>query len=105
MVQGKLRFEEGSYEGEVGSGKLPEGAGVFNYRGDDEDGRLCYDGEWKNKAAEGYGVMKWQNGDRWDTHRLSYQIKIRFSGNAFGDFFDDVFRWKNQPRVLNNKEN
>ena len=23
-----------------------------------------YDGGWKDKAAEGYGVMKWQNGDR-----------------------------------------
>ena len=23
-----------------------------------------YDGGWKDKAADGYGVMKWQNGDR-----------------------------------------
>ena len=38
--------------------------GTFEYRGDDEAARLMYDGGWKDKAAEGYGVMKWQNGDR-----------------------------------------
>merc|ERR1712066_214597 len=66
MVQAKIRYEEGSYEGEVNDSKIPTGAGVFNYRGDDEHGRMCYDGEWKNKAADGYGVMKWQNGDRYE---------------------------------------
>ena len=65
MVQARIRYEEGSYQGEVNGSKVPEGAGVFEYRGDDDDGRLCYDGEWKNKAAHGYGTMKWQNGDRW----------------------------------------
>ena len=65
MVQARIRYEEGSYTGEVNGSKVPEGAGVFEYRGDDDDGRLCYDGDWKNKAAHGYGVMKWQNGDRW----------------------------------------
>ena len=38
--------------------------GTFEYRGDDEAARLMYDGGWKDKAADGYGVMKWQNGDR-----------------------------------------
>jgi len=33
-------------------------------RGDDENGRLIYEGEWKNKAAHGVGLMRWQNGDR-----------------------------------------
>merc|ERR1712038_673569 len=66
MVQAKIRYEEGSYEGEVNQGKVPEGAGVFSYRGDDEHGRMSYDGDWKNKAAHGYGVMRWQNGDRYD---------------------------------------
>lgn len=50
--------------------RIPEGPGVFNYRGDDEHGRMCYDGDWKNKAAHGYGTMKWQNGDRYLTLRL-----------------------------------
>merc|ERR1711992_316239 len=27
---------------------------------------MTYDGDWKNKAAHGYGVMKWQNGDRYE---------------------------------------
>eukprot|EP00092_Neocalanus_flemingeri_P089011 GFUD01112568.1.p2 GENE.GFUD01112568.1~~GFUD01112568.1.p2 ORF type:complete len:132 (-),score=43.82 GFUD01112568.1:23-418(-) len=66
MVQARIRYEEGSYTGEVNDAKVPEGDGVFEYRGDDDDGRLCYDGEWKNKAAAGYGVMKWQNGDRFE---------------------------------------
>ena len=43
---------------------VSRGQGTFEYRGDDEDARLVYDGEWKDKAAQGYGVMKWQNGDR-----------------------------------------
>ena len=51
-------------QGEVNASKVPEGTGVFSYRGDDEHGRMCYDGDWSNKAAHGYGVMKWQNGDR-----------------------------------------
>ena len=37
-------------QGEVSAGKLPEGAGVFSYRGDDEHGRMSYDGDWSNKA-------------------------------------------------------
>ena len=31
---------------------VPEGEGVFEYRGDDENGRLVYEGKWKNKAAQ-----------------------------------------------------
>merc|ERR1712061_847043 len=52
--------------GEVNEAKNPEGQGTFEYRGDDEAARLMYDGGWKDKAAEGYGVMKWQNGDRYE---------------------------------------
>ena len=37
-------------QGEVSAGKLPEGAGVFSYRGDDEHGRMSYDGDWSNKV-------------------------------------------------------
>merc|ERR1712038_1237143 len=66
IVQAKIRYEEGSYEGEVNQGKVPEGAGVFSYWGDDEHGRMSYDGDWSNKAAHGYGVMRWQNGDRYE---------------------------------------
>merc|ERR1712059_24471 len=66
MVAARIRYEEGSYTGGVNDSKNPEGEGTFEYRGDDEDGRMCYDGEWKDKAAHGYGVMKWQNGDRYE---------------------------------------
>merc|ERR1719481_1201379 len=66
MVTAKIRYEEGSYTGEVNDSKVPNGEGTFEYRGDDEDGRLMYDGGWKDKAAHGYGVMKWQNGDRYE---------------------------------------
>jgi len=66
MVAARIRYEEGSYEGEVNEAKNPEGQGTFEYRGDDEAARLMYDGGWKDKAADGYGVMKWQNGDRYE---------------------------------------
>merc|ERR1712037_359438 len=66
MVAARMRYEEGSYEGEVNEAKNPEGQGTFEYRGDDEAARLMYDGGWKDKAAEGYGLMKWQNGDRYE---------------------------------------
>jgi len=66
MVVAKIRYEEGSYEGQVNDGKQPEGDGTFEYRGDDESGRLIYEGKWKNKAAHGFGVMRWQNGDRYE---------------------------------------
>ena len=61
----------------MNSGKVPEGAGVFSYRGDDDHGRMSYDGDWKNKAAHGYGVMKWQNGDRSDRPSLSLSSSSR----------------------------
>ena len=37
----------------------------YLFRGDDENGRLIYEGGWLNKAAHGQGVMRWQNGDRY----------------------------------------
>jgi len=66
MVVAKIRYEEGSYEGEIDANKVPQGKGTFQYRGDDDNGRLIYEGEWMNKAAHGFGVMKWQNGDRYE---------------------------------------
>merc|ERR1711962_921244 len=66
MVATKLRYAEGTYQGEVNELKTPEGEGTFEYRGDDEDGRMMYDGEWKENAAHGYGSMRWQNGDRYE---------------------------------------
>jgi len=71
MVVAKIRYEEGSYEGDVNEGKVPEGKGVFEYRGDDESGRLAYEGDWQNKAAHGYGVMRWINGDRYEGNWLN----------------------------------
>merc|ERR1711872_843792 len=85
MVQARIRYEEGSYTGEVSGSKIPEGAGVFEYRGDDDDGRLCYDGEWKNKAAHGYGVMKWQNGDRYEGD---------WAEAGEGEIHQQVHRWE-----------
>ena len=54
--------------------------GTFEYRGDDEAARLMYDGGWKDKAAEGYGVMKWQNGDR----SLGHWVSGQWSGGIKG---------------------
>jgi len=94
MVQTKLRFEEGSYEGEVNESKIPEGPGVFNYRGDDEHGRMCYDGDWKNKAAHGYGSMKWQNGDRYEGDWVDgvRQGKGKYVSKSSGGVYDGEYR-------------
>jgi len=93
MVQVKLRYEEGSYEGEVNGDKIPEGHGVFDYRGDDEHGRMCYDGEWKNKAAHGYGVMKWQNGDRYEGDWIDgiRQGKGCYTSKSSGNKYDGEY--------------
>jgi hypothetical protein len=66
VLTARIRYDEGSYEGEINDSKNPEGQGTFEYRGDDEDGRLAYEGGWVNKKAEGFGVMRWQNGDRYE---------------------------------------
>merc|ERR1712083_98609 len=93
MVQARIRYEEGSYTGEVNSSKVPEGAGVFEYRGDDEDGRLMYDGEWKNKVAHGYGVMRWQNGDRYegDWSDGLRQGKGKYTSKSTGGKYDGEY--------------
>merc|ERR1711915_733733 len=78
----------------VNSSKVPEGAGVFEYRGDDEDGRLMYDGEWKNKAAHGYGVMRWQNGDRYegDWSDGLRQGKGKYTSKSTGGKYDGQYK-------------
>ena len=90
MVQAKIRYEEGSYEGEVNQAKVPEGAGVFSYRGDDDHGRMTYDGDWKNKAAHGYGVMKWQNGDRSEDLIVICISKCKFYFRYEGDWVEGL---------------
>merc|ERR1711994_304412 len=73
MVQAKIRYEEGSYEGEVNQGKVPEGAGVFSYRGDDEHGRMGYEGDWVEGLRQGKG---------------KYTCKA-FGGKYEGEYRDD----------------
>ncbi len=36
---------------------MPEGDGIFEYRGDDENGRLAYEGKWMNKAAQARSAL------------------------------------------------
>merc|ERR1711963_1374024 len=55
MVAARIRYEEGSYEGEINEAKNPEGQGTFEYRGDDEAARLMYDGDWVAGLREGKG--------------------------------------------------
>ena len=50
-----------------------------------------YDGGWKDKAADGYGVMKWQNGDRLETIILglrSFQINEHLGKMDMMDMMD-----------------
>merc|ERR1711994_1230772 len=86
VLTARIRYEEGSYEGEINDNKNPEGQGVFEYRGDDDDGRLMYEGGWVNKKAEGFGVMRWKNGFR-HGHGV-YQCKStggKYTGNHEND--------------------
>ena len=40
-----------------------------------------YDGGWKDKAADGYGVMKWQNGDRLEIEAIPKEHGAGKMGN------------------------
>ena len=43
-----------------------------------------YDGGWKDKAADGYGVMKWQNGDRLEIEAIPKESWIGQIGDRLG---------------------
>ena len=43
-----------------------------------------YDGGWKDKAADGYGVMKWQNGDRLEMEAIPKKPWIEQNGDQLG---------------------
>eukprot|EP00088_Acartia_fossae_P007055 TRINITY_DN1327_c0_g1_i1.p1 TRINITY_DN1327_c0_g1~~TRINITY_DN1327_c0_g1_i1.p1 ORF type:complete len:203 (-),score=48.00 TRINITY_DN1327_c0_g1_i1:333-941(-) len=94
MVVLKIRFEEGSYEGECGDTKIPNGEGTFEFRGDDSNGRLIYEGCWKNKAADGYGKMKWINGDRYEGEWLNglREGKGAYFSKASGCSYDGQYK-------------
>ena len=47
MVVAKIRYEEGSYEGEINDKKVPTGTGTFEYRY--EEG--SYEGEINDKKV------------------------------------------------------
>merc|ERR1711899_148759 len=66
MVAARIRYEEGSYEGEINEAKNPEGQGTFEYRGDDESARLMYEGEYVADLKEGSGKYTFANGDTYD---------------------------------------
>ena len=43
-----------------------------------------YDGGWKDKAADGYGVMKWQNGDRLEIEAIPKESWSGQNGDRLG---------------------
>ena len=61
-----IRFKEGRYEGEVNSAGDPEGSGTLEYPGNDEFLRQIYEGDFVNKKAHGKGMMRWNQGDKYE---------------------------------------
>ena len=61
-----IKFKEGRYEGEVNSSGDPEGSGSLEYPGNDEFLRQLYEGDFVNKKAHGKGMMRWNQGDKYE---------------------------------------
>lgn len=61
-----IRFKEGRYEGEVNAAGDPEGTGTLEYPGNDEFLRQFYEGDFVNKKAHGKGMMRWNQGDKYE---------------------------------------
>merc|ERR1712243_405051 len=78
MVTAKIRYEEGSYTGEVNDSKIPNGEGTFEYRGDDEDGRLMYDGAGKERGS------MWLNKQEESTRESTRTTSSTGKGNIHG---------------------
>lgn len=55
-----LTLPEGTYEGEVQSGK-PHGNGVLTYNSGDTHGRKIYKGQFNNGVRHGNGVLTWND--------------------------------------------
>ena len=58
-----LKFKEGRYEGEVNAAGDPEGQGN---PGNDEFLRQFSEGDFVNKKAHGKGMMRWNQGDKYE---------------------------------------
>lgn len=61
----ELQLDDGRYVGEVSNGK-PHGYGIVYFKEDDANGCVSYEGNWKNGAREGHGIMIWKDGDKYD---------------------------------------
>ena len=46
--------------------KMRNGKGKMYYNEKDENGRVMYDGYWKDDLFDGKGIMKWKNNDRYN---------------------------------------
>merc|ERR1712223_691 len=52
--------------GEVNAAGDPEGSGTLEYPGNDEFLRQFYEGDFVNKKAHGKGMMRWNQGDKYE---------------------------------------
>ena len=61
-----LKFKECRYEGQVNAAGDPEGEGTLEYPGNDEFLRQYYEGGFVSKKAHGKGMMRWNQGDKYE---------------------------------------
>jgi hypothetical protein len=66
MPEVVLRFPEGRYEGEVDGNNIPDGQGLLEFPGNDELERQLYEGGFKAKKADGKGILRWTQGDKYE---------------------------------------
>jgi hypothetical protein len=66
MPEVVLRFPEGRYEGEVDGNNIPDGQGSLEFPGNDELERQLYEGGFKAKKADGKGILRWTQGDKYE---------------------------------------
>ena len=86
-----LKFKEGRYEGEVNAAGDPEGQGNLEYPGNDEFLRQYYEGDFVNKKAHGKGMMRWNQGDKYEGEwkdglrhgKGEYFSKVKMASHTF----------------------
>ena len=66
MPEVRIKYPEGTYEGEVNDANEPEGQGCLEFPGNDEFERQSYEGAFKGKKAHGHGLMRWREGDKYE---------------------------------------
>lgn len=60
QYSGELQLNEGRYLGEIYDGK-PDGRGIIYFKANDAEGRIRYEGQWKQGVMKGSGILTFKN--------------------------------------------